>query len=369
RNTLRYKIILGLLLVITVTLIYFLKGEALIKLFLGGSEDGADKIATLNYGFSYLKIMLWGLPGFMITQAFASTLREGGETILPMKAGIIAITTNLVFNWILIFGNLGFPTLGVQGAAIATVISRYVEASIVIIGAIKKKFDFMKGLLSRITVPIELAKKISTAAAPLLFNECLWSLGMTFLLKCYSSRGLNAVAGYNIANTLYNVLSVTFMAVGSSVGIIVGQLLGAGKKEEAVETARKMIAFAVIVGTIAGLILVSISPFFPKLYNTNDAAKVIATKLLITMGCCLPLNGFKHSTYFTLRSGGKILVTFIFDSGFLWTVSAPIAFLVSTFTNLGVVQIFLCIQAGDLIKCAIGTYLVKKRVWVNKIID
>ena len=315
--------------------------------------------------------MILGLPGFMLTQAYSSTLREGGEAVLPMKAGISAILTNLVFNWILIFGNLGFPRLGCQGAAIATVISRYVELGLIVIAVRKKreKYQFFKGLWSTFVIEKRMLKRILKAAFPLIMNETMWSLGMTALMQCYSTRGLNAVAGCNIFSTISNLFNVSFLAVGNAIGIIIGQLLGAGKTEEAVNTDRKLIAFSVMVGIVSGAILALLSPLFPRLYNTTEGAKIIAMEMILAHGFCLPLFALKNATYFTLRSGGKIWVTILFDSAFLWTIGVPIAFIVSRFTNVGVVFIYLAVQAGDILKCILGIILVKKKIWVKNIVE
>ena len=200
-------------------------------------------------------------------------------------------------------------------------------------------------------------------------NETLWSMGMTALVQCYSTRGLNAVAGCNIFSTISNLFNVAFLAVGNAIGIIVGQLLGAGKCDEAVETDRKLIAFSVMVGIGSGIVLALLSPIFPQLYNTTERARAIAGEMIIAHAFCLPLFAFKNATYFTLRSGGKIWVTILFDSAFLWCVGVPLAFLVSRLTTVGVVWIYLTVQAGDILKCTLGYILVKKRIWVRNITE
>lgn len=371
RITIRFKLLISTLFTFLATLIFILWGKELISLFLTGSEDGGDLEKTLLYGHEYLMIMLIGLPGFSLSQIYASTLREGGETMLPMKAGIGAIITNLVFNYLLIYGKFGFPTLGVNGAAIATVLSRYVECgSIIYVSHIKKReYPYLRGLYLTLFVPKKIFLEILKAAAPLIMNETMWSLGMTMLAQSYSTRGLNAVAGYNISSTIINLFNVTFLSVGSAISIIVGQLLGAGKTEEAVDTDRKLIAFSVFVGAITGVIMALVSPLFPLLYNTNEGARKIATELILAEALCLPLFGFKNATYFTLRSGGRVWITILFDSAFMWAVGVPTAYIVSRYTSLSVVLIFLSVQAWDLLKCILGFILVKKRIWVRNLVD
>lgn len=370
RITIRFKIIFSTIITLCSILLFIFQGETLISLFLQGNSDGGDLEATLYYGRKYLRVMLFGLPGFAITQVYASTLREGGETVLPMKAGIFAILTNLVFNYLLIYGRFGFPCLGVEGAAIATVISRYVECSIIIIISHKRKdkYSYLASLYSTLLIPKKMLIDITKAALPMILNETLWSLGMTFMSQCYSTRGLNAIAGSNISSTINNLFNVTFMSVGSAISIIIGQMLGAGKTEEAVDTDRKLITFSVLVGAGTGIVMAIVAPYFPNLYNTTEGAKLVATQLILAQACCLPIFGFKNASYFTIRSGGRVWITIIFDSAFMWAVSVPIAYLVSRYTSLSVLWIFLTVEAGDLIKCAIGYYLVKKRIWVRNIV-
>ena len=233
----------------------------------------------------------------------------------------------------------------------------------------REKYKYLKGLWSTLVIEKKMLKRILKAAAPLIMNETMWSLGMTALMQCYSTRGLNAVAGCNIFSTISNLFNVAFLAVGNAIGIIIGQLLGAGKTEEAVDTDRKLIAFSVMVGIASGILLSLLSPIFPRLYNTTEGAKKIAMEMICAHALCLPLFAFKNATYFTLRSGGKIWVTILFDSAFLWAVSVPIAFIISRFTPLSVVFIYLSVQAGDILKCILGYILVKKRIWVKNIVD
>lgn len=370
RNTFRFKFVLAMGLVLTATVILLLFGENLIGYFLNESPDGGDLAAALKSGQSYLLIMLVGLPGFALTQVYSSTLRECGETVVPMKAGVAAVLVNLSLNYVLIYGKLGFSAMGVEGAAIATVISRYVEASIVIIWTHRhtETQPFVKGLYRTLRVPSFLVSQITKKGMILLLNETLWSLGMTLLTQCYSMRGLNAVAGVNIANTINNLFKVVFLSFGVSIGIIVGRLLGAGEIEEAKETDRKIIIISVVISSFVGLLMLAVSPLFPRLYNTNEIARHIATSLIMVQAICLPIEAFKNATYFTLRSGGRTFLTFLFDGFFVIAVSFPIAYIMSRYTAASVVWILISVHLGDLVKSVFGFILVKKGIWARNIV-
>ena len=311
RHTFRFKLWVSAILTALVIVIFLISGESLIQIYLNGSSDGGDLAAALRYGRQYMLVMLCGLPAFMMVQTYASTLRECGETMVPMKAGVTAVLVNLVFNYLLIYGKFGFP---------------------------------------------------------LLFNETLWAAAQATLMQCYSVRGLSVVAAFNIANTIANLFNVVFIALGDSVAIVVGQKLGAGKMDEARDLDNKMITFSVTCCTGVAIVMFLIAPLFPRLYNTDSTTRHLAEYLIMTQAVFMPQNAFLHATYFTLRSGGKTVITFFFDSVFVWIASVPIAFVLSRFTNLFVVVIFACVNIADWIKCVIGFVLVKKGVWLQNIV-
>ena len=371
RKTFRFKFWIGLVLTVGAITLLWTAHEPLIRLYLTGDGGSQNITATLGYGVDYMRVMLVGLPAFMVGQLYASTLRETGETVLPMKAGIIAVLVNLLFNYILIYGKFGAPRLGVVGAAAATVLSRYVEVALIMFWTHtrKEKYRFAEGLYRTLKVPVALAKRIVIKGTPLMINETLWAGSVAVLMQCYSVRGLNVVAGMNISGTISNLFNVVFLALGDSVAIIVGQLLGAGKMKEAKETDTRMIAFSVSVCVLIGAAMALISPFFPRLYNTTPEVRRMATVFIIEASVFMPVNAFLHASYFTLRSGGKTIITFLFDSVFGWVVSVPLAFVLSRFTDFSIYVIYFLVMSADLIKCAIGFVLVKKGVWLHNIVQ
>lgn len=371
RNTFRFKIYACMALVVIGLLIFAFWGEELILLYLHGEEHNAKALqAALSYGKDYLLVMMIGLLPFGVEQIYSSTLRECGETVVPMKAGIAAVLINLVLNAILIFGLFGFPALGVVGAGIATVISRYIQMTIVIIWTHKhaQKLPFIEGAYKTLKIPGHLVGNILKKGVPLMLNEILWSIGMATLMQCYSVRGLDAVAGLNISSTITNLFNVVFIAMGSALSIVVGQLLGAGKLEEAKEADTRLIALTVFSCIVMGGLLVLFAPFFPMLYNTTQEVRKLATSFMRVSACCMFLHGFMHSTYFTLRSGGKTVITFLFDSAFVWCMNIPVAYVLSRFTDVPIIPLYLICQLVDIVKCVVGFVLVKKGIWLNNLV-
>lgn len=370
RNTMRMKFYIAIATLGLFVAVFILFGEQLINLFLHEGNEGLDLAAALNHGKAYMKVMLIQMLPFAVMQVYASTLRETGETMLPMKAGIIAVAVNLVFNYILIFGKLGAPALGVEGAAIATVLARFTECFIVIgwTHRHREKNPFVDGLYSSMKIPGKLVREIIKLGTPLMLNELLWSSGMTVLNQCYSIRGLEVVSAMNICNTVADLFFCAFLSMGSTVSIMIGQLLGAGELERAVDEDKKLIAFAVVLCAGVGVVMAVLAPLIPEIYNTTGTVKELAKQLLLVNAAMMPVNAFTNSCYFTLRSGGKTIITFVFDCMFVWVLSIPVAFILSRFTSMSILPMFIIVEALNLIKCAIGFWLVKERKWVKNLV-
>lgn len=364
----KWMIALSMLACALVVLIAFPK--RLIGMYLAQETAQADAAATLGFGMDYLTVMLWGLLPFGVSQVYASTLREVGETRLPMFASVAAILVNLVFNYFLIFGKCGFPELGVTGAAIATVLSRYVETAIIMVYTHMKShhFGFIRGAYRSLRVPKPLIISILRRGTPLLVNEFLWSSGMAVLLQCYSVRGLDVVAACNIATTVSNLFKVVFLSMGNAVAIMVGQALGANDIERAKNCTWRLMTLSVGSNLIMATLLALFAPAIPNIYNTEPHVRQIATQLIYVVAVMMPAYSFSHCCYFTLRSGGKTIITFLFDSVFTWCVNVPAAWLLAYKTGLGIVPLYFGVQALEMVKVVVGFVLVKKGVWIHNIV-
>ncbi|MBS6843785.1 MAG: MATE family efflux transporter [Clostridiales bacterium] len=364
----KWMIALSMLACALVVLIAFPK--RLIGMYLAQETAQADAAATLGFGMDYLTVMLWGLLPFGVSQVYASTLREVGETRLPMFASVAAILVNLVFNYFLIFGKCGFPELGVTGAAIATVLSRYVETAVIVVYTHMKShhFGFIRGAYRSLRVPKPLMISILRRGTPLLVSEFLWSSGMAVLLQCYSVRGLDVVAACNIATTVSNLFKVVFLSMGNAVAIMVGQALGANDIERAKNCTWRLMTLSVGSNLIMATLLALFAPAIPNIYNTEPHVRQIATQLIYVVAVMMPAYSFSHCCYFTLRSGGKTIITFLFDSVFTWCVNVPAAWLLAYKTGLGIVPLYFGVQALEMVKVVVGFVLVKKGVWIHNIV-
>ena len=370
RHTFRFKLLVAVAITAAAVALFLAAGPQLIGAYISADTTPADATATQAYAEGYLRIMLVGLVPFALTQCYAGTLRESGQTVLPMKASMLAMVVNFIFNALLIFGLGPFPRMGVAGAAAATMLSRFVELGIVAVGAHRStdRYPFLRGVYRSFVLPVGLVKNILLRSMPLLVNELMWGAGQAVLLQCYSVRGIQAVAALNICKTIAQIFNEVFLSLGNATAIVVGQELGADRLTGARRTAWRMITLSLASCVIMGALLAVCAPYIPRIYNTEESIRVLASELICMAALCMPLYGFANCEYFTLRSGGKTFITFLFDSCFTWVVSVPMAYCLSRFTTLNIVTIYLLVNGMDIIKCAIGFVLVKKGVWVRNIV-
>ena len=369
-HSFRFKLYINIFLTALSMSALFLFDSELISTFLFESDTNGDLALTLSEGLIYLKIMLIGLIPYAISQVYASTLRETEHAVVPMVASIIAVFTNFGLNYVLIFGNFGFDPMGVKGAAIATVISRFTELLILVVWSHLNtdKCRYFKGVFKSFTIPLDLVKRMFLKALPLMANEFLWSISLTLRNQCYATRGIDVVAAQNICSTIFNVFSVVYMSFGTVISIMVGSLLGQGKFDEAKDTNRKVLVCSVFCGVTLGTLLAVSSGIFPELYNTEDSVKSLATYMMIVSGIYMPLYAFNNSSYFSIRSGGSVGITFVMDSGFMWMVMLPVSFIFSRFTDVDIHGLFAICQGAEAMKSTISFYMLKKGTWTKRLV-
>lgn len=370
RSCIYYNLVMGSLVSLLAIFVFWKFGPNLLSLFMHKDADSRENILkTSSYALSYIKTMTIGFIPFAFSQAISSSMRIDGETRLPMLVSIITVLVNFVFNWILIFGKLGFPALGPVGAAIATVISRFVELTLFIYLANKKRlrFRFYENFFEDFHIDKGLFKDITKGGIPLITNEILYSVGLAAITQSYSVRGIEALAAYNISSTIMGLFIVFHLSMGDCISIVVGRLLGANKIEEAVDTDRKLIVFDCMVAFCVGMILFILAPIFPDFYKTSLEVKQTATSMLRVGGGLLWIGSLYNASYYTLRSGGKTIITLLFDSVGTVFVSFPISYVLAHFTDLSIVHMYLIICLVDLYKVILGLRLVNKRIWVKNL--
>lgn len=370
KKCIRYKLLICMIIMVIAIIIFLLFDEQLFNLFIHIDEDNTvDPIVVIKNGHDYLMIMLFGLLPFVITEIYSSNLREAKQTVIPMVASLIAVFINIFLNYCLILGHLGFPRLGVKGAAIATIISRYVSCIFIVVYSHvkRKKYLFMKSLYKKILPDSLFTKTVFKKTYILLVNETLWALGMTLVNQCYSLKGLEVVAACNIVSTFTNLFSLVGTSLGNATAILLGQKLGASKDEEALEDSYKFLSSSFIIGVLVALLMILLRTLVPSLYNTTEKVITLSENLIILSAIITPIRILSTCSYFIIRCGGKVYITFLFDSVFTLFIRVPIAFILAKFTHLDIYMIYFIAEITEIVKVIIGIILVKKGIWIHNV--
>ena len=371
RYTHRFKVIISAVILGIALCLFSGAGTQLIQLYLSDSGDVGNIDLALKYGLEYLGIMMIGLIPFTVGQTYVSSIRECGHTLIPMVAGMAAMVINLVLDFVLIFGLGPIPAMGVKGAAIATVMARFVECIIILVWthAHKKENPYIAGAYRSVYIPKNILKDILDKGTPLMLNEMLWSMGMTTIVQCYAVRGLEVVAAQNISSTISNLFNVVYLQLGGCIAIVVGHSLGAGKIEEAKDLQRKMTFFSVACCAVMSVVMILVGGVFPNLYATEESIKELARTFITISAVVMPISAYCHCSYFTLRSGGKTVITFLFDSVYSWLIVIPVGTFLAKHTTLSIALVFFLVQSLEFVKAIIGYFMIKSGSWLQNIVE
>ena len=371
RYTHRFKVFISGLITVIALLLFTGAGTELIQLYLSDTGSVGNVELALQYGLQYLGIMMIGLIPYAMGQTYVSSIRECGHTLIPMLAGMVAMLTNLVLDYIFIFGFGTIPAMGVKGAAIATVISRFIECAIILIWthSHKEENPYIVGAYRSVYIPKGILKDILIKGTPLMLNEMFWAAGVAAIAQCYAVRGLEVVAAQNISSTISNLFNVVYIQLGACIAIIVGHSLGAGKIEEAKDLQRKMTFFSIACCTVMAVFMILIGRIFPNLYATEESIKELARTFITISAVVMPVCAYCHCSYFTLRSGGKTVITFLFDSVYSWLVIIPVATFLAKYTTLPIAMVFFLVQSLEFVKAIIGYFMIKSGSWLQNIVE
>ena len=363
KESFRASIILGYLVMIPFFILIMFFPENILRFF---TKD----TLVIASGLDYYKAIVWTMIPLTLSMAIGTAIRSTGDTKTPIIASSVGIGVNLVFNYLLIYGNFGFPALGVYGSAIATLISRIVEVSILLYIMKVVHYDFATKIKDLFVIDGKLFKLISKNAVNISGNEILWSSSMAFLMKFYSTRGPAAMSAYSIAGSVADIFFVLFGGMAAATTVLVGHKLGANKFEEAKLNGYRLLSLSFILAITFGTIMILISNFVPYIYkDVSKEAQDIAVSLIRIIGLLFWTFMYNLQILFMLRAGGDSFSAFIMDSGFMWLINIPIVGLFTYYTDLPIVYLYLIGQLTDVGKLFISTYVFKKELWVKNVTE
>ncbi len=360
KQTFRYTLLSSLALI----LLFFLAGLSFPRQIIGFFADNEQMIDT---AMLYLPIAALTTIPQAVSFSIQSSMRSVGNTKLPLISSVISLFTNGVLNYILIFGKLGLPALGIKGAAIGTLIARFIELIYLLIVLKLNDFAFKTKIKDLFKIPKQLVKNITIKAIPLFCNDIGWAGGMAVLFKFYSSPGETALMALPIASTTADLFFVLFSGVSVATILMISNPLGANQIDLARENGYKMLALSLYLSVLFALGMVGASFITPHFFNVNQEVFHLATGFIQVQALFFGVYMYNTQIFFVIRAGGDTKSTLLMDAGFMWLVNIPTVGMVAYFTHASPILIYIAGQTTDILKMLIARHFFKKEKWLNNL--
>lgn len=358
---------IGLIYALSVSFIFFIIGFIFpVQVLSFMSKDAS--VVTL--GASYLRIVSLSYMITALNFAFGFSSRCVGHPKLPMTASIISLIINTCLNYVLIFGKFGFPALGIEGAAIATVIARVIEMVIILTGIYKTIPVLAVKLKDFFTIKRSLVKLIAKTAFPVILNESFWALGMTTYALIYARIGTDAVAAVMISNTVNSLFMVIGFGLGNASSVMLGNTLGAGEIDRAIDYNKKFLTLAIILGVIVGCLIILTGPIIVStLYSLSPASYEITIKTLTIIAFFMPFKFYNTIIIIgTLRSGGDTLFSMLLEISCVWLIGVPLALIGAFVLELPVYLVVALVNIEEIVKLLLGLPRVISNKWAKRLV-
>ena len=319
-------------------------------------------------GVSYLRIVCIGYLFYAIANCTIMMLRSVKTVKVSIVVYTISLCVNGFLNWVFIFGNLGAPAMGVQGAAIATAIARITEFAIIMIFMIFIEDKIKLRLKYLIKVERIILKDYVSTCSPVLFNELLWSTGSSMISVVVGWMGTEIIAANTINSVAFQLATVFIFGISNATAVIIGNTIGEGEKEKAKEYAFSSAIFSLLVGIIAGVIIYILRPFVVDLYNVSDATKAVAMEIMSVTSIILVFQSVGVSMMMgVLRGGGDAKFVLLNDLIFMWFMAIPGGFFAVLVLDLPIIPVFFILKSDEIIKSFVAIFRVISGKWVRDV--
>lgn len=356
-----FKTYLSLIMAIITIFVSLTFAEPLVKLFTNNQDE-------ISIAATYLRLIAISYIPYAVTSSISTCLRESHKTRIPMCITAIGAIINFCINFILIFGYLNMPKLGAIGAAIGTIIERYFEMIALIVILIKNKYDFTFNFKSNLRINKSFLKQLIKRSIPLIANETMWALGQSMLIFIFKENDSVATVALPIATTIYNLLFVVCLGIGQGITIMIGNLLGEGKENEAQKKASLSIGFALFVGVFLFFLLGILAPIISSSYTgLDEEIRNIGKILIYIYSFYIIICSCNNAFFFIIRAGGKTMIVFLFDSFYSWFIQIPLSFILLKNTNLSFLYFVAVVYSIDLIKFISGLILIYSKKWIKNL--
>lgn len=332
--------------------------------------------SVISFGAKYLRSVCLSYPIMAIGFAFQFAFRGTEHVKLPMIATIISFFFNAILNFLLIFGadfsfagiNFSVPALNVTGAGLATLISRCIETSILLIFSYAKKYEVCTRLKNIFSFDTSFFAKFSKIALPVIFNEALWGFGMTTENAIFAHAGTAAIAAFNITGTISQLTWVLIIGCGNGAGIIIGKYIGSGDEKSARSYATKLAVFMPTMATFIAFLLYPLGLSLPHLFKVDISILHQAQLMLLTLACFYPFNAFNMCFIVGVcRAGGDTKYAAFHDLFWMWVIAIPAGFFTALCMKWMPWQVYGCLLSENLFKATAGFFRLRSGKWLNNL--
>lgn len=323
----------------------------------------------INYGGQYLQIVCLSFIPASITYSFAFMYRGIHKALIPFLMSCFTMGCNLILNYLLIFGIMGMPKLGVIGAAYGTLIAQIITMFFYLVYAYHNKEVFIGSMKELFSLKKEFVIPILKKTYPLLFNELLFSFGNTLFIKAFGMLGKDAMDAYFVGDKIAEVFYFLVWGLSDATTIMLATTLGSEKREQALKEGNYFIGIGIVLSVFLSLLIVVTAPLLVGLFQLEKATVVMSAIWIVqAFALKISLRLFNTLVFASMRAGGESKILMILDSGITWLVGIPVAFLcVSALGIKEIAIVFLIVQIEAFVRVIIGMRLFKKGNWANNL--
>lgn len=325
--------------------------------------------AVIAEGVGYLRIVCIGYLATAITTAFDMSVCCSERAGLPFLVRAVGLVVNVCLNWVLIFGHLGAPALGVEGAAIATVIARFSELAVMLSVVYGKKMIQAAGPKELFTIPKDLWIRFAKTSAPVVFNEMAWAIGVTMYSWVFARISTEAIVVITIVQNIERLMLVFFHGGGNAGGVFIGKAVGAKKYNQAYVYAKKLAFLSLMTALVLSVIFVLIRPIILLPYQVSAEVHDQAMQLMIVMAFMMNI---KSLTFLFIvgvfRNGGDTRSAFLIDVGCVWLVGVPMVVLGGLVLHLPLVVTYAMMCCEEVMKIIVSVLRFRSKKWIKNVV-
>lgn len=352
--------------VISIASLAFMIGGIVFPRYILGIFSNEQEL--IDIGEKYFRVVAWSYLVTGISQVIGMILKNLGKAMLPLVVTTAAIIINICFNFIFIFGYFGAPAMGVEGAAWATNIARYVEVLILLIMLYGCNREYAPSIKNIKSINKVFVAQFAKVALPVTISETIWSFGTSLYSVVYYHMGYEYGAAINIAKVLENLLTSFFKGSGQAAAIIIGRELGENDQQRAIVDSRRMGHYSIGLGILSGVIMLSFKNTFLSFYQVSPLVKSVAGMMITYIALMMPFIGYQwlHISS-TLRAGGDTKACMLIDNVTVWLIALPYAFVTGYFLNLPIQVVYLCLVLDTIAKCILVFLRVRSKKWIKDV--